>query len=208
MTTPLLIGAGFVILWARHGRKRAVPRATHAGTQAYEMAVSDQDKETDEKYMRIALEESATAVAEGNHPFGCVLVSADGKVLLRARNSVETSGGDATRHAELNAVSAMCLKGIPQATRSGVTMYTTTVPCPMCAGAIYWSGIGRVVYGCSAQRLEEIAGDELRVGAAEILASGVSHTVPVSGPVLEEECAKQHVDFWPGFFLRCAQLRN
>ena len=81
----------------------------------------------------------------GDHPFGSLLVAADGRV-LEARNSVVTDV-DPTGHAETNLVR---LAGkLDRATRITSTLYTSTEPCAMCAGAIYWSGIGRVVFALS-----------------------------------------------------------
>jgi tRNA(Arg) A34 adenosine deaminase TadA len=69
----------------------------------------------------------------------------------------------------------------------------------MCAGAIYWSGIGRVVYGCPAELLGDISGEELRVDCRVVLSSGILSSVEVVGPVLSDEAAAQHRAFWPTF---------
>ena len=88
----------------------------------------------------------------GDHPFGSLLVAADGRV-LEAHNSVVT-GVDPTGHAETNLVR---LAGtLDLATRITSTLYTSTEPCAMCAGAIYWSGIGRVVFALSEVALAEM----------------------------------------------------
>jgi len=92
----------------------------------------------DRQFMRAALMEAEAAVADGNHPFGAVLVL-DGEVVLLGRNAVVTEN-DATRHAELVLASAAG-KMIPRAALSQATMYTSTAPCPMCSGAIYWTGM-------------------------------------------------------------------
>ena len=81
----------------------------------------------------------------GDHPFGSLLVVADGRV-LEAHNSVVT-GVDPTGHAETNLVRPAGTLDL--ATRITSTLYTNTEPCAMCAGAIYWSGIGRVVFALS-----------------------------------------------------------
>jgi len=154
------------------------------------------EAEQHERFMRMAIAEAEESVKAGNHPFGAVLASEDSSILLRAQNTVNTDGGDVTRHAELNLVS-QASRSLTREQLQACTLYSSTVPCPMCSGAIYWAGIGRVVFGCSARLLEEIAGDEIRVSASLILKSGVSHQVPVLGPVLEAECAQQHRDYWP-----------
>ncbi len=92
----------------------------------------------------------------GDHPFGSLLVAADGRV-LEARNSVVTDV-DPTGHAETNLVR---LAGtLDLATRITSTLYTSTEPCAMCAGAIYWSGIGRVVFALSEVALAEMVEEE------------------------------------------------
>jgi len=96
-----------------------------------------------EYFIRESINLSRLAVKHGNHPFGALLVK-DGEILLTAENSVE-SDHDCTCHAELNLIS--------QATRqysaeslAGCALYTSTEPCAMCAGAIFWAGIPLVVY--------------------------------------------------------------
>lgn len=79
----------------------------------------------------------------------------------------------------------------------GCTLYSSTEPCAMCAGAIYWSGIGRVVFACSETRLGEIAGIGLNVPSREVLQTG-ARRVEVVGPTdLEGEAAAVHKEFWP-----------
>lgn len=146
--------------------------------------------------MRAALHEAAAAVLEGNHPFGAVLVL-EGEVVLRGRNAV-VAERDSTRHAEIVLASAAA-KALKREELARCTMYTSTAPCPMCSGAIYWTGIGRVVYGCPAEVLGAISGEELAVDCRQILSAGTLHRVDVVGPVLGEEAATQHREFWPGF---------
>ena len=90
------------------------------------------------------------AVQNGNHPFGALL-QIDGEVVLTQMNQVITSG-DVTGHAELELVrkASVAFKH-EELTRA--VLYTSTEPCAMCSGAIFWSGIGTVVYGCSAKKL-------------------------------------------------------
>ena len=95
---------------------------------------------------------------QGNHPFGSLLVDSSGRVLLEAENTVVT-GRDVTGHAELNLVRDACAKFGPEFLRS-CTLYTSTEPCAMCSGAIYWSGVGRVVYALGSDTLEAIVNDE------------------------------------------------
>lgn len=100
----------------------------------------------DEKFMRLAINEARKALEEGEVPIGAVIV-AGGTVVGRGHNLVETLC-DATAHAELQAVTAA------SSTLGGkyldrCTLYVTVEPCPMCAGAIGWSQLGRLVYGAA-----------------------------------------------------------
>jgi tRNA(Arg) A34 adenosine deaminase TadA len=144
-------------------------------------------------YIRRAVELAAAAVEKGNHPFGACLVL-DGKVLLEAENTV-VSGRDHTGHAELNLV-----KAAHAALDAGIieraTLYTSTEPCMMCCGAIYWSGISHVVYACSEQTLAKFAGADFLMPSREVFARG-ARRVLVEGPVLEDLAAGQHAAFWP-----------
>jgi len=77
----------------------------------------------------------------------------------------------------------------------GCVLYTSTEPCAMCSGAIYWSGIGAVVYACSAPRLADFAGIGLEIRSSEVFASG-TRKVMLIGPVLEDEAITVHADYW------------
>lgn len=145
-------------------------------------------------FLREAIALSRSALDHGGEPFGAVLVK-DGTIILRAENNV-FSGHDMTNHAELNLVK-LAAQHYDTAFLGGCTLYSSTEPCAMCAGAIYWSGIGRLVFACSETRLGEIAGIGLNVPSREILQTG-ARVVEVHGPTdLEEEAAEVHRDFWP-----------
>ncbi len=99
--------------------------------------------ERDEMHLLRAIELAHLSRANGNHPFGSLLVDGSGRVVLEAENTALTE--DLTAHAEFNVVRAAC-RQFDVATLEGATLYSATEPCAMCSGAIYWSGIGRVVY--------------------------------------------------------------
>lgn len=100
----------------------------------------------DEKYMRMALNEAERALAKREVPIGAVVVAGD-RIIGRGHNLVETLG-DATAHAEMQAITAaMSTLGGKYLTEC--TLYVTVEPCVMCGGALAWSQIGRVVYGAS-----------------------------------------------------------
>lgn len=108
--------------------------------------LSSRDDEEDEKFMRLALDEARKALQRDEIPIGCVIVS-KGRIIGRGHNLTE-SLADVTAHAEIQAVTAAAQtlggKYLPDA-----TIYVTVEPCPMCAGAIGWAQISRVVYGAS-----------------------------------------------------------
>ena len=135
---------------------------------------------------------------KGNHPFGALLVDAKGKVLLEAENTVETER-DCTGHAELNLM-RRASQTYSRDFLAGCTLYTSTEPCAMCSGAIYWGNVRRVVYALSEARLLEITGDNpanptMHLPCREVLQRG-QYGIEVVGPLLEEEAAKVHDGFW------------
>lgn len=99
----------------------------------------------DEYYMNIALTEARAAADEGEVPIGAVVVSPDGRILGRGHNQTERLA-DVTAHAEMLAVSAAA-QTLGSKYLSGCTLYVTVEPCPMCAGAIGWSQLSRIVIG-------------------------------------------------------------
>lgn len=150
-------------------------------------------------YLRQAIRLAAQARAEGRHPFGALVVAADGVVIAAARNRVIGPESDATGHAELEAVRAASRAHSPEQLRSA-TLYTSTEPCAMCAGAIYWAGIGRVVYGLSELALGKLTGAHaenptLDLPCREVFARG-QRPVQVEGPMIEDEAAVPHAGFW------------
>jgi tRNA(Arg) A34 adenosine deaminase TadA len=133
----------------------------------------------------------------GDHPFGALLANPAGDVVLEAVNTVVT-GSDVTAHAERNLVSLACRRSSGLDLRSH-TLYSSTEPCPMCAGAIHWAGIGRVVYGLSQQALYEIAAADrearLPLPCRQVLAAS-GRQIEVVGPCLEAEALRPHQGFW------------
>ncbi|HYO88502.1 MAG TPA: nucleoside deaminase [Candidatus Limnocylindrales bacterium] len=144
-------------------------------------------------FIREAIALSQSAVANGNHPFGAVLVK-DGQVLLRAENNIFTAS-DPTGHAETNLVR---LAGAAYSFEflHDCVLYTSTEPCPMCSAAIFWSGIRQVVYACSAARLDTVGDVGFNLTSREVFARA-RQPVMVIGPVLEDEAMRVHEAFWP-----------
>ncbi|MBO4935617.1 MAG: nucleoside deaminase [Alistipes sp.] len=140
-------------------------------------------REKDEKYMRLAIEEAKLALEADEVPIGAVIV-AGGRIVGRGHNLVETLT-DVTAHAEIQAITAAA-STIGGKYLNDCTLYVTVEPCPMCAGALGWSQIGRIVYGASDPKrgFSTIDGNILH-----------PRTVITSG-VLAEECERLMTDFF------------
>jgi tRNA(Arg) A34 adenosine deaminase TadA len=132
------------------------------------------------------------AVANGNHPFGALLL-VDGRVAFTSRNEAVTSG-DRTRHAEMNLLTKALGQLSPETLEDAV-LYSSTEPCMMCAAAIYWSGLTKVVFGCSAAALGAVAGNDFLVPCREVFEKG-ERRIEVIGPVLEQEGLAKHRAYW------------
>jgi tRNA(Arg) A34 adenosine deaminase TadA len=153
-----------------------------------------QVNESDLKYLRVAIDVARRARDHGNHPFGALLVDEKGNVLLEAENTVLTER-DCTGHAETNLVRKASQKFSPEALEK-CTLYTSTEPCPMCSGAIYWSNVRRVVFALSAPSFYAFIGNvanQALPSCRTILESG---KIEVLGPALEDEAKKVHTSFW------------
>ena len=137
--------------------------------------------QSDEQYMRLALEEAAAAELEGEVPVGAVVVCA-GEVLGRGHNR-SIADRDPTAHAEIVALRQAALRAgnhrLPEC-----ELYVTIEPCAMCAGAIVQARLARVIYGC----------DDPRAGAVRTLYQladdpRLNHRAAITGGVLAAECA-------------------
>jgi tRNA(Arg) A34 adenosine deaminase TadA len=153
--------------------------------------------------LELALLEQAVAVARaargrGDHPFGAVVADSAGNVVTQAANTV-VSAADPTGHAELNAIRRVgALSGV----LAGCTLYTSTEPCAMCAGGIYWAGVGRVVYALAETELQTFTGTDARnptmaLACRAVFAAG-SQRVEVIGPVDMPSAREVHAGFWSG----------
>ena len=148
--------------------------------------------------LRRAIELARLAREHGNHPFGALLVDPKGNVVLEAENTVRTDK-DVTAHAETNLM-RMATARFDRDFLGRCTLYTSTEPCAMCAGAIYWGNVRRVVFGLSQEQIHSIsAGNpenmQLRLSSREVFDRG-DHAVEVSGPHLPKESSAVHDGFW------------
>jgi tRNA(Arg) A34 adenosine deaminase TadA len=153
--------------------------------------------ENDVRLIHVAIDAARKARDKGNHPFGAILADEEGQILMEAENTVVT-GKDCTGHAELNLMRQASRK-YDRDFLATCTVYTSTEPCPMCAGAIFWGNVRRVVFGLSEAGLYEMTGEEneevLYLPCRELFGRG-KKPIRVLGPILEEEARKVHEGFW------------
>ena len=140
-------------------------------------------KEKDEKYMRMALDEARRAFDEGEIPIGCVVVCRE-RVVARAHNLTETLN-DVTAHAEMQAITAAA-NTLGGKYLTDCTLYVTVEPCPMCAGALGWAQVSRIVYGC----------DDPKRGYREYAPRALHPKATVVSGILAADCSQLMQDFF------------
>ena len=146
------------------------------------MTVEEQQKK-DEQFMRKAIAEAQQALQEGEIPIGAVIVCND-RIIARAHNLTETLH-DVTAHAEMQAITSAANE-LGGKYLTDCTLYVTIEPCTMCAGALGWSHLSRIVYG---------AADEKR--GYQLYAPRALHPkTKITGGILEEECRQLMQDFF------------
>jgi tRNA(Arg) A34 adenosine deaminase TadA len=155
-------------------------------------------EEADLHFLRRSFEVARRSVTHGNHPFGSVLVDRNRNVLMEMENGYMPSC-DGTAHAERLVATKACTTLAPDVLKHA-TLYSSAEPCAMCAGAIYWAGIGRLVYALSEHRLREITGNHpenptLDLPCREVFRTGQRPT-EVVGPLIEDEAAEFHTGLW------------
>ena len=155
--------------------------------------------EADAAFLRAAFGVAARARNEGNLPFGCVVVDDDGHVVIEQGNRGLVPARDATAHAESVAAGRAARRYEP-GELAHFTLYSSAEPCAMCAGAIYWAGIGRVVFGLAEHDLKGLTGDHpdnptMNLACREVFASG-QRRVEVVGPELVDEALRVFEGYW------------
>ena len=145
--------------------------------------MTNEEIQKDEQYMRRALDEARQALEEGEIPIGAVVV-AKGRIISRAHNQTETLN-DVTAHAEMLAITAAA-NALGGKYLTDCTLYVTVEPCPMCAGAIGWAQVPRIVYGTA---------DEKR-GYRRYAPNVLHPRANAIGGILEEECRQLMRDFF------------
>lgn len=111
----------------------------------------------DEALLRRAFAVAQKSREGGDHPFGSILADEDGQVLMEQGNGYSSEGGDRTAHAE-KLLASRAAKTLSLEQLARCTLYTSAEPCAMCSGAIYWAGIGRVVFGQTERDLKAQTG--------------------------------------------------
>lgn len=137
----------------------------------------------DRYYIEKALDLAYEAKEKGDNPFGSILVNQDGEIIMEDENTQVTQN-DITGHPELKIAQRAAAKYDAEFL-STCTMYNSAEPCTMCTGAIYWSGIGRIVFGISKKRLNELKEDgvgSINYSIHELLGNSGKH-IKVEGPM-------------------------
>ena len=142
--------------------------------------------DTDIQAMRLAIDASGRAAANGDGPFGATLVSPGGEILLVASNNVKTAA-DCTGHAEMVLVRE-AQKQFGLAALRGATVFASGEPCAMCAGALFWAGISRIVFGASQADIIRALGASpaMPINSRTTLA-GAQPAMQIDGPLLGDE---------------------
>lgn len=138
-------------------------------------------------HMREVFAIARRARARGNRPFGALLVAGNGAPIAAAENS-QVTDEQVLAHAEMNLLHRAVKDFTPDVLWTS-TLYTSAEPCAMCAGAIFWSGVSRLVYGLSGDRLHQLSGfsPQVLVSSARDVLTKAGRQVQVVGPVLESE---------------------
>lgn len=150
--------------------------------------------ETDLTFLRRCVELAKAALEAGDEPFGSVLVSSSGEVLMEDHNHV--AGGDHTQHPEF-AIARWAAQNMTIEERAKATVYTSGEHCPMCAAAHGWAGLGRIVYVSSSAQLAEWLG-EMGVAPSRVRNLSIQDVIRdtvIDGPVpeLAEEVRQLHL---------------
>lgn len=143
-------------------------------------------QQADERFMRIALEEAKEAARAGEIPIGAVIV-VNGRVIAKTHNLTETLK-DVSAHAEMLAITSAA-QNVDGKYLPDCTIYVTVEPCTMCAGALGWAQIGRIVYGCSDPKRGFFS-------VYQGLKSPIHPKTQINAGVLEDECREIMTEFF------------
>ena len=159
--------------------------------------MNEKDKELLKRTAEIAHE----AMEKGNHPFGALLADKDGNILLEQGNEFQEGGS--AYHAETLLLLKAAKLYAPEKLKE-CTLYSNFEPCCMCTGALYWTNVGRLVFGAMEKDLLKFTGDNeenptFSLSSREVVARGQKEIViegPTDDVALLELICRDHVDFW------------
>ena len=173
---------------------------SHSGNGAVESTatrISGGDRRigmtSDESYVRRAIDLAESAVESGNTPFGSLLVIED-EIVRTAENTTLTDD-DIAAHPEFK-LARWAATELEPAERASCTMYTSTEPCPMCASAIVYAGLDRIVYSVSVDSLAAVRDEDVIEIPCEEVVDRADGSTTVDGPLLEDEGLAVHEDFF------------
>jgi tRNA(Arg) A34 adenosine deaminase TadA len=156
--------------------------------------------EGDATILRRAFALASEARARGDRPFAAVIVGADGATLAEGLSTQGKGGGGTLAHSEMNACQSVIAAGLAREVLRRATIYCSGEPCSMCASAIFYTGIGRVVFGLSAAAILDLRNAQPQTAGLNLSCQAVLGTaaqpVEVIGPCLEDEGAVPHQGYW------------
>lgn len=147
----------------------------------YASEVSDMDID---HLLRLSFTHATEAKEDGNDPFGAIILDREQEIYTTARNTVVDAGSE-VHHAEINAIKK-AESGRGRKSLDGFTLVSSAEPCPMCASAIIWSGLSRLIYGVSIKTLIYVGVEQINIPCRNIFNEAGS-SIDVTGPRLEEE---------------------
>ena len=157
--------------------------------------------DADKRLLRRTIQIAHEAKEKGNHPFGALLADKNGNILMEQGN--EFQAGGSAYHAETLLLLKAAKKYSPELLKQ-CTLYSNFEPCCMCTGALYWTNVGRLVYGATEKDLLKFTGDNeenptFSLSSRDVVAHGQKDIV-IEGPTdddeLLEQICKDHIDFW------------
>ena len=164
------------------------------------MAEDEKLSQLDATMLRRAFALAGEARARGDRPFAAVIADENGQVLAEAGSTQGKGGGGTLAHSEMNALHAVLRAGLPRDVLRAATIYSSGEPCAMCSAAIFYTGIGRAVYGLSASAILHLRNAQPHTAGLSLSCRAVldsaAERVDVIGPCLEEEGAKPHQGYW------------
>jgi tRNA(adenine34) deaminase len=162
--------------------------------------MEDPINDTDATRLRHAFALAMKARGRGDRPFSAVIFAEDGAILAEGLSTQGAGGGGTLAHSEMNACQAVIAARVPRERLRRATIYSSGEPCAMCSAAIFYTGVGRVVYGLSAEAILHLRNAQPHTAGLSLSCRAVLDTaaerVEVVGPCLEAEGARPHEGYW------------